>query len=56
MDFLDEFKKRGYFYQCINEESLGDKMNTQNIANPPCYRGFFENKTVAYNNKYLYTI
>jgi len=37
MDFLDEFKKRGYFYQCTNEESLGDKMNAQKIT---AYVGF----------------
>jgi len=37
MKFLDEFKKRGYFYQCTNEESLGNKMESQKIA---AYVGF----------------
>ncbi len=37
MKFLDEFKKRGYFYQCTNEESLGNKMEEQKIT---AYVGF----------------
>jgi tyrosyl-tRNA synthetase len=37
MTFFEEFKKRGYFYQCTNEESLAAKMNKQKIV---AYIGF----------------
>lgn len=37
MTFLDEFKKRGYFYQCTNEEGLNQKMQQQKIV---AYIGF----------------
>ena len=37
MTFFEEFKKRGYFYQCTNESSLEEKMNKQKIV---AYIGF----------------
>ena len=37
MTFFEEFKKRGYFYQCTNEESLKDKLGNQKIS---AYIGF----------------
>ena len=37
MTFFEEFKKRGYFYQCTNEASLVEKMNKQKIV---AYIGF----------------
>lgn len=37
MTFFEEFKKRGYFYQCTNEASLEEKMNQQKIV---AYIGF----------------
>ena len=37
MTFLEEFKKRGYFYQCTNEDSLSEKMSKQKIV---AYIGF----------------
>ncbi len=37
MTFFEEFKKRGYFYQCTNENALEDKMNKQKII---AYIGF----------------
>ena len=37
MTFLEEFKKRGYFYQCTNEDSLSEKMSKQKIV---AYVGF----------------
>ena len=37
MTFLEEFKKRGYFYQCTNEEGLLEKMQNQKIV---VYLGF----------------
>ncbi|PCJ25052.1 MAG: tyrosine--tRNA ligase [Rickettsiales bacterium] len=37
MNFLDEFKKRGYFYQCTNEEKLKKKTENQKIT---AYIGF----------------
>ena len=37
MTFFEEFKKRGYFYQCTNESSLEEKMNKQKIV---AYVGF----------------
>ncbi len=37
MTFLDELKKRGYFYQCTNEESLNQKMQQKKIV---AYIGF----------------
>ena len=37
MIFLEEFKKRGYFYQCTNENALGQKMQNQKIT---AYVGF----------------
>lgn len=37
MTFFEEFKKRGYFYQCTNENALEDKMNKQKIV---AYIGF----------------
>lgn len=37
MSFLEEFKKRGYFYQCTNEAELLKKTKTQKIA---AYIGF----------------
>ena len=29
--FLKEFKDRGYFYQCTNENELSDLLNKKNI-------------------------
>ena len=37
MTFLKEFKNRGYFYQCTNEDVLDRKMNNQKIV---AYVGF----------------
>ena len=37
MSFFEEFKKRGYFYQCTNEASLEKKLNEQKIV---AYIGF----------------
>lgn len=37
MSFIEEFKNRGYFYQCTNEESLKEKMSSGKIA---AYVGF----------------
>lgn len=37
MTFFEEFKKRGYFYQCTNESSLEKKLNQQKIV---AYIGF----------------
>lgn len=37
MNFLEEFKKRGYFYQCTGEAELADKMQKGRIAG---YIGF----------------
>jgi len=37
MTFFSEFKKRGYFYQCTNENTLEQKMQDQKIA---AYIGF----------------
>lgn len=37
MAFFEEFKKRGYFYQCTNELSLEEKLNKQKIV---AYIGF----------------
>lgn len=37
MTFFEEFKKRGYFYQCTNEQALAAKMSEQKIT---AYIGF----------------
>lgn len=37
MDFIAEFKKRGYFYQCTDEVELSNKMKNGPVA---CYIGF----------------
>lgn len=37
MAFFEEFKKRGYFYQCTNESSLEERLNEQKIV---AYIGF----------------
>ncbi len=37
MTFFEEFKKRGYFYQCTNEEELGQKTKNGKIV---AYIGF----------------
>ena len=37
MEFLEEFKQRGYFHQCTNEEELRAKMDTGAIT---AYIGF----------------
>ncbi|NRB10124.1 MAG: tyrosine--tRNA ligase [Rickettsiaceae bacterium] len=37
MSFIEEFKRRGYFYQCTNEEALAEKMEQGSIA---AYIGF----------------
>ena len=37
MNFIQEFKKRGYLYQCTNEEGLNELMQRQKIA---AYVGF----------------
>ena len=37
MTFFEEFKKRGYFYQCTNELSLEKKLNQEKIV---AYIGF----------------
>lgn len=37
MGFIEEFKKRGYFYQCTNEKELTKLMNKQKVS---AYVGF----------------
>lgn len=37
MTFFEEFKRRGYFYQCTNESSLDEKLNNQKMV---AYIGF----------------
>lgn len=37
MSFIEEFKKRGYFYQCTNEEKLTSLMKGKSV---PVYIGF----------------
>jgi tyrosyl-tRNA synthetase len=37
MNFFNQFKERGYFYQCTNETALELKMSTQKIS---AYIGF----------------
>lgn len=37
MSFIEEFKKRGYFYQCTNEEKLTSLMKEKSV---PVYIGF----------------
>ena len=36
-EFLKEFKNRGYFYQCTDEETLSKKLNENSIKG---YIGF----------------
>ena len=41
--FLKEFKDRGFFYQCTNEEELSNLLNEEKIKKPLSKKILFEN-------------